>query len=622
MTNTDNLTDSIPHSEILGPTSVRLRKNEMELGDHYARTFYVSSWPPQFKAGMFDKLTSAPGSAVEVAIHQTPVPREQSIKRYADAISDGKALLMNQQDRGSPQAARTQKQIKQDERTKEQLENGKQRIHHVAVYITLRKPTVDELDSLENTVKTELLPGQVTLEPVKRAHGRGATSTSPIAKDAMGKTTRMKTAALATLFPFSSDTILEENGVLWGYHAVSGAPVMVDRFGRDENYNMVISGDSGSGKSFGGKLIMLRERIKDPNVAFLVVDPLSDFTRFVTQLKGDDVTIGGTKGLNPLSIEPTPQYVFDRKPDLDPYGKKLEGVDAFFKDFFAGRGVTFDHDVTVRQMATSAAYNNCGITKDPETHHNPDPTIRSVPDRDENQTLRGVLKDLDNNPDKYVPDASESELEKYSDAASDVRMELHPFCEGQPYSHLGGTSDVSIDDDSTVVGMDMQQAEQRGDMGLMIMEMLDSAYELAKLSPKHVVLCIDEAHQMLDHQNALDWLARVVRHARHHDLSVMLLTQNIEDFLTSEKRRSILGNCSMQLHWHENKLNPEHAEALKLSPREADFIRDAKPGDWDRGFSHALAVVDGDRKFPIKVEALKSEAALIDEDLANRFGGA
>jgi Cdc6-like AAA superfamily ATPase len=609
----------ISHAEIVGPAAVHRHPNEIEMADEFARTLYVASWPPQFRAGLLDKLHTAPGASIEVAIHQTPVPRETSIKNYEDAIRDLKGAIAEQEKRGSARLRDTKQRLHQHEDTKDELQNGEQQIHHVAVYITLRAATVEQLDSLENTVRNELTPTQVSLKRVTRVHDKGITSTSPVAKDELNKTNRMKSGALATLYPFSSDTILEEGGALYGYHAVTDAPVMVDRFARENGYNMILSGKTGDGKSFGAKLIMLRERIRDPDTLFVVVDPLSDFTRFVQQLEGEDVSIGGTKGLNPLDIRPTPPRVLARKPDLNPFGKKVDGVLAFFNDFFERRDVAFDHDVTVLELAVAEAYARAGITKDIETHDNPSPTIREVGDR---PSVRGILKEIANDPEAFIGDTTADERQKFTDAASDVRMELLPFEEGQPYAHLGGTSDITISEDSSVVNLDMQQAEQRGDVGLMMQELLDTVYELSKETTKQVVLCIDESHLLLNNEHSLDWLDRVTRHARHHDLSLMLLTQKIEDYLSSEKRRTILGNCSVQMHWREDKLSPDHAEALGLTSREAEFVRQAKPGDWDRGYSHALCVVDGDRTYPTKITALKEEARLIDEDLAKRFGEA
>lgn len=607
----------ISHAEIVGPTDAHLFADEIQIQDEVCRTLYVASWPPQFRPGILDKLHTAPGASINVAIHQTPIPPEQSIKNYKDALQQLETLLIDQEDRRSADRGKTKRRYQEHEQTKRELENGETRMHDVGVYITIRAPTVDGLDSLENTVKNELTPTQVTLKRVTRIHDKGITSTSPIAKDELEKTTRMKSGALATLYPFSSDTILEEGGALYGYHAVTDAPVMVDRFSRENGYNMILSGKTGDGKSFGAKLIMLRERIRDPDTMFVIVDPLSDFTRFVQQLEGEDITIGGRKGLNPLHIRPTPEHVLKRKSDLHPFKQKFDGVCAFLDDFFERRDVSFDHDVTVRDLAIAEAYKRAGITEDVATHDRDAPTIRDVEGR---PSVRGILREMADDPSPFVGDATEEELQKYADAASDVRMELLPFEKGQAYEHLGGTNDIDISGESSVVNLDMQQAEQRGDVGLMMQEILDTVYELSKDTEKKVVLCIDESHILLNNEHSLGWLGRVTRHARHHDLSLMLLTQNIEDFLSSEKRRNIVNNSSTRIHWREDNLTPEHADALDITTREADFVRQAKPGDWDRGYSHALCVVDGDRTYPVKVTALKEEAALIDEDLAKRFG--
>ena len=56
------------------------------------------------------------------------------------------------------------------------------------------------------------------------------------------------------------------------------------------------------------------------------------------------------------------------------------------------------------------------------------------------------------------------------------------------------------------------------------------------------MLVIDEAHRLMESREMRSDIDRLVRHSRHSNLSVFLITQNLSDFFSSEQGRSILSN--------------------------------------------------------------------------------
>lgn len=117
----------------------------------------------------------------------------------------------------------------------------------------------------------------------------------------------------------------------------------------------------------------------DPETVIIMLDPLRGFAGVNDVMGGESVTVGGTRGFNPLELKATPEEVLASVPDLDPWGEQISWVVAFFETFFAlvATNPLADRTQTLRR-AVQESYQRQGITRDPTTHTNPSPTIRDV----------------------------------------------------------------------------------------------------------------------------------------------------------------------------------------------------------------------------------------------------
>jgi hypothetical protein len=63
----------------------------------------------------------------------------------------------------------------------------------------------------------------------------------------------------------------------------------------------------------------------DEDTLIIMLDPLAGFAGVNDVLGGERITVGGTRGFNPLEIQPTPKEVLTDAPDLDPGVSKSRG---------------------------------------------------------------------------------------------------------------------------------------------------------------------------------------------------------------------------------------------------------------------------------------------------------
>ena len=126
---------------------------------------------------------------------------------------------------------------------------------------------------------------------------------------------------------------------------------------------------------------------------------------------------------------------------------------------------------------------------------------------------------------------TDEEAGKLAGDATWLLDQLRPFEENGRHSNLGQPSEFDIRDEK-VIYLDLAQQEGSVDSSTALtMQLLISlVYERAKVSEQEVVFYIDEARYLMQDAASLAFLETVFRHHRHHDLSIRLVTQTVDEF--------------------------------------------------------------------------------------------
>jgi len=192
--------------------------------------------------------------------------------------------------------------------------------------------------------------------------------------------------------------------------------------------------------------------------------------------------------------------------------------------------------------------------------------------------------------------------------------QLRPFAEGGQFANLGRESEFDIRDEKVLYLDLVQQGGSIGGHTSLLMELLISlVYERAKETDKEVVFVIDEARYLMKDAETLEYLETIFRHHRHHDLSIRLVTQTVDEFLAHDISKIILDQCAIKQFHKLDGMNEEIADVFGLNYAQMRFVQHAVPGDEAKGYSQALLGVDGEWR-GMEVRALPHEKAVIDNE--------
>jgi type IV secretory pathway VirB4 component len=431
-------------------------------------------------------------------------------------------------------------------------------------------------------------------------------SAAPIGGNVFGRESIALGGAVGALLASPHNaTILEEGGVEFGIHKDNQSPVVIDPFARDNGYAMFTVGDTGSGKSFGSKQNFIRSIEQSKDRIGIILEPLNNWAGVSEALDAKRITVGGTLGLNPLEIRRTPDHVQRAMgEDASPFNEKLDDAMSFLTNFFALRGISLGDRRTTLELGLKRAYRRNEITDDISTHGNPSPTIR---------TMMDLFEEMVDNPEEFVV-RSDEEAGKIREDATWLLDQLRPFEEDGRHANLGKNSEFDIRDEK-VIYLDLAQQEGSVDSSTALtMQLLISlVYERAKETDKEVVFVIDEARYIMQDAASLSFLETVFRHHRHHDLSIRLVTQTVDEFFQHTESEAILDQCAVKQFHRLDGMDDQWAKEFGLNYAQMRYVQDAVPGNEEAGFSEALVGVDGEWR-GIRVEAMAKEKQVIDFD--------
>ncbi|TKX82281.1 VirB4 family type IV secretion system protein [Halorubrum sp. SD626R] len=594
--------------DAVAPAAVTWENRCARVDDEWVSTLYIADWPDYPSDGYLSELFTLTDVRFHVTAHFRPRDQERALDQLQAAADD---LKVDADLESSVRSTYLQDRASEAAAMYRAVEAGA-RVFSQALLVTVRADDRDTLESDVRRVKRTLREQPAELAPKSAicAQDRALREAAPLGGTALDRTTTCVSGAVGALLASPHrPTLLEPDGVELGVHRHTDTPVVVDPFARENGYATFTVGDPGSGKSFSAKQRFIRSVAHHDDRIGVILEPLNDWAGVAEALDAQRITVGGTLGINPLEITPMPAHVREQLgADASPFTEKKERVLSFLANFFAHRGISLGDRRTTLEVAVETAYQNAGITEDITTHERASPTLRDVID---------VLETIADEPEEYTL-RTEAEAEKLQADATWLIDQLRPFGPDGQFAHLGRASEVDFQE-TDLIYLDLAQQEGRvGGRTSLVMQLLISlVYERAKQTAKEVVFVIDEARYVLRDAENLAFLETIFRHHRHHDLSIQLVTQTIDEFFERPAAEMILDQCAIKQFHRLDGMDDEWAAEFGLNHAEKRFVQEAVPGNEEFGYSEALVGVDGEWR-GIEVRALDAETRVIEGEPLER----
>ncbi|HRI36881.1 MAG TPA: hypothetical protein PK765_07725 [bacterium] len=179
-----------------------------------------------------------------MSIYVYPIESAYVMKYLKKRLTELYSARSINQDKGLLNDPALDAQIQDVEELRASLTRGQERYFHFSIYVTVYAPSEEELVRLSNQFDTLLSGRNILTKQALLRSEQAFIATGPFAKDEVGVYRNISTRGLSTTFPFTSSSLSQDDGVMYGINTHNNSLIIFDRF-KTENANMIVFAKSG-----------------------------------------------------------------------------------------------------------------------------------------------------------------------------------------------------------------------------------------------------------------------------------------------------------------------------------------------------------------------------------------
>lgn len=492
--------------DIIAPGAIEVDFNHLKIGNNFYRTLFVAGYPRFVSANWLEPLISFDHS-LDVSIFIYPTESREVLENLKRKIGEMEATIQSDIKRGRVIEPSVQVALEDALALQQQLAKGAERFFQFGLYVTIPAENLEELDAVSKQVEATLGSLLIISKKTTLQMEEGFKSSLPLCLDMLMITRNMDTTSLATTFPFTTSELTANEGILYGINEHNGSLVIFDRFSL-ENFNSVVFGKSGGGKSYLVKLEALRSLMFGTEI--IVIDPEAEYREVCGAVGGEYISFsfGAGAKINPFDLSAVSQ---EGENEL---GLKILSLHGLCRVIMGQLSPT---EGAVLDRALVLTYKQKGITPDPATQKKDPPLLEDL-----YKTLVGM---------------EEPEAKSMADR-------LEKFIKGSLSGIFNQPSNIDIKNPFTVFSLRDLEDELRP---IAMYVVLDYIWTRIKRELKRRVLVVDEAWYLMKYPDSATFLYSIAKRARKYYLGLTTITQDVEDFLGSDYGKAIVQNSSIQI---------------------------------------------------------------------------
>lgn len=565
--------------------------NFLKINDKYVSNLIVIDYDKEMEGIFLDKIISLEID-LQISMFYEKQSKTEVVKRITFNIGNTGAELKdvknNQTDLEIMSTSYNDAKY-----IRKQLQIANEDLYYLYIYISVYADTMDDLN--DDVQKLESIATGIGLK-TRKALFRQKEIFDTVMPFMKNENTVKKyykrnvlTSGIVGTYPFVSNELCDENGVLIGINDFNKSLVMIDRFDSDKykNSNMCIIGTSGSGKSYFTKLMILRNRYL--NILQYVIDPEGEYLKICNKLNGRVINFEDGKIINLMDIR---ENSADSKTGY--LQNKINKLNTFFSLCFP---MLTQDEKNLLEEKILKCYEQKGITFDDESLYKIDCKSKFISKKRFKRT-----EDMPIIEDLYKLISKDKKLKN-------IKNLLLPYINGS-MKFLNGYTNVELSNQFIVA--DIHNVEEKNLSAVMFI-ITDFFWDKIKtLKSQRKILYLDEVWRLIgSNEETANFVFKIFKTIRKYGGAATAITQDINDFFTLNDGRygkGILNNSSIKtiFQLEENEINVLK-ENLNLSDEEIFKIQNAKRG--------SCLLYAGNNHLYINIKASEKEHKYISTDI-------
>lgn len=556
--------------DMVAPTAVKFNTDHYILGSTYRCAMAVKSYPTKTEdLAILRHLGEKSGVTLRVYTRKVTPAEENAILHNASNRS-----RMERSNTDDLRQSVTAEANLQDVVTLiTTMQRNQEPLIHCSVYLELRGKDMDALKSLKDEVTAELARAKLGADFLLLRQRDAFLTVNPMGSNRFGTQFErvLPASSVGDLFPFNYSGKTDPQGFYVGRDKY-GSNIIVDLERRAEDKttgSVLILGNSGQGKSFLLKLLLCNILESGKNI--ICLDPEHELVDLCRNLGGCFIDLmGGQYKINPLEPKLWSEDTEDDETAPAPFRQKtvLSQHISFLKDFFRSYKAFEDRHIDAIEIMLERLYDHFNITDDTDFS-------RLAPD--EYPILSDLYSIMENTYENY--DGEKNPLYT-KELLQEILLGLHSMCEGAESRFFNGHTNITSDR-FVVFGVKGLLQSGGNVKDAMLFNVL-SYLSHRLLTQGNTVATLDELHVWLSNKIAIEYIRNILKRARKKESSMILASQNLEDFLlpgVAEFTKPLFAIPTHQFLFNAGAIDKRlYMDSLQLEPSEYELIRQAVQG--------------------------------------------
>lgn len=567
----------------ISPSTVKFFTDHYICGNSYKSVWAVREYPPSTEEqAILSHL--ADRSGVTLRIYNRLVDSSEQRQIIQHAARRNKLMTTVNDVTDSIEAENNLKDVVQ---LIADLRRNKEPLLHTAVFIELKASDEEKLKVLQSDILMELTRSKITVDKLVLRQKEGMLSALPFGHNAFGTLFErvLPASAVANLYPLNYSGKTDEKGFYIGRDKF-GTNILVDFDKRSDdktNANVLILGNSGQGKSYLMKLVLTNMR--ESGKSIICLDPEAEYEDLTNNLGGTYLDLmSGEYMINPLEpksfgdqrdagpVSHTSQKQESRSDSCDNNDSEPEAFRkvtrlsqhiSYLKDFFRTYKDFTDAEIDTIEIMLMKLYARFDIDE--------------LTDLDKlKATDYPVMKDLYNLIEKEYMIFDHEKKHLYTEEnLQNICLGLHSMCKGAESKYFNGHTNIK-DSEFLCFGVKGLMDTNKKLKDTLLFNIL-SYMSNQLLSRGNTVAAIDELYLFLSNLTAIEYIRNAMKRVRKKESSIVIASQNIEDFLLPEIKEFTKPLFSIPTH--QFYFNPGNIEVqafidtLQLEMSEYDLFK-------------------------------------------------
>ena len=553
--------------DMIAPTAIRFNTDHYILGGTYRCVLALRSYPTSTeKLALLRHLGERSGVTLHIYARKVTPAEEKVI--IDNASNKNRMEQSNTNNMQQSVAAEVNLQdvvalIAAKHRNPEPL-------FHCAVFIELSARDTDSLRSLRDAVTAELTRFKLSADRVLLRQKEGFLSANPAGHNAFGSLFErvLPASSVANLFPFNYSGKTDPCGFYIGKD-LYGSNIIVDLERRADDKttgSVLVLGNSGQGKSFLQKLLICNTLESGKNV--LCFDTEHELVDLCEKLGGCFVDMMSGQYIINL-LEPK-LWNAGGEDDADAdtpmafrQRSKLSQHISFLKDIFRSYKDFSDRHIDTIELMLERLYAKWGLndwTDFSALGAKDYPTVSDLYD-----VMEDAYRNYDSEKDPLYP----------VELLQELLLGLHSMCKGAESKFFNGHTNITSSRFLVFGVRDLIQTS--GSLCNAMLLNVFSYFSNKLLVEGNTVAALDELHVWISNKIAISYIRNVLKRARKRDSSLILASQNLEDFMlpgVAELTRPLFAIPTHQFLFNAGNVDKSfYMNHLQLEESEFELIR-------------------------------------------------